>query len=308
MTGDRPVPFSVVIPTVNRRALLEKTLRSVWSQTRQPSEVIVVDSASDDGTAEFLASLKERIAVVRTGRLPPGAARNAGAALASADYVAFLDSDDLWFPWTLATLAEAVSRHGSPSYVSGSFQQFVDERTLADETPQALEAEAHEHYFATWPRQLVIGAGMIAVRRDAFAAVGGFSATAMNLEDHDLSLKLGLSPGFVQIRRPRTLGWRQHGAGVSKDLERSAAGCEMLIATERADAYPGGARWARVRRSIITMHTRPCSIESANAGQLAASWRIYRETFRWHCALGRVKYLLVWPLLLLARAFRSRPA
>lgn len=301
-------PISVVIPTYNRRGLLEQALESVWAQTCAPAEVIVVDGASDDGTAEWLVSVGDRVTVVRTARTAPGAARNAGAAAATSDYVAFLDSDDLWLPWTVATFNAVLQRYGSPSYVSGSFRQFVDAAELAAEQQQPLEAESFAHYFSTWPRQFVIGAGMIAVRRDAFLGAGGFSALPINLEDHDLSLKLGLSPGFVQITRPLTLGWRQHAGGVTRDFRRSAAGCEFLITSERAGTYPGGEAWARVRRNIITMHARSLSIEHADAGDIDAASHIYGETFRWHLTLGRFRYLLTLPLLLLARMGRRRSA
>ena len=113
---------------------------------------------------------------------------------------------------------------------------------VADEHPAALVTEVFPNYFSTWPRQLVIGAGMVAVRRDVFLSSGGFSAAAINLEDHDLSLRLGLSQGFVQVVAPLTMGWRLHGGGVTRELQKSASGCDVLIATERAGGYPAPRR------------------------------------------------------------------
>jgi glycosyltransferase involved in cell wall biosynthesis len=60
--------FAVIIPTYNRRGFLEATLQSVWAQTVPPSEVIVVDGASTDGTAEYLESIRDRVTVVGAGR------------------------------------------------------------------------------------------------------------------------------------------------------------------------------------------------------------------------------------------------
>jgi glycosyltransferase involved in cell wall biosynthesis len=231
--------FSVVIPTRNRRSLLARALRSVRTQSCAPLEVIVVDDGSTDDTLAFLATQAD-VQVARSAGDGPGAARNAGAGLAAGEYLAFLDSDDLWFPWTLAAMADAIEAHGRPAYLAGSFKQFTDEQELAGETRAITQTRAFENYFSTWPAQLVFGAGMIAVRRDVFLACGGFSSQAINLEDHDLSLKLGLAPGFVQIDRPVTIGWWQHPGGVTRDIHKSAKGCAQVVSTENRGGYTGG--------------------------------------------------------------------
>lgn len=300
--------FSVIIPTRNRRPLLEAALQSVWAQEQQPREVIVVDDGSTDDTAQFLGTIRDRVKVLTTNAGSPGAARNAGARIAAGAYVAFLDSDDQWFPWTLATLAAAVDTCQRPAYICGSFRQFTDERELAGVSREPSACESYANYFATWPRQLVIGAGMVAVRRDVFINSGGFSEAAINGEDHDLSLKLGLAPGFVQVVRPSTLAWRMHPSSVTRDLQKSLDGCELMLASEAADKYPGGDRWSSVRRNIITTHTRSFTFEALKAGRLGAAWQIYRETFKWHVALGRVRYLTVFPVLAAARSLQSRSA
>jgi glycosyltransferase involved in cell wall biosynthesis len=91
---------SVVVPTRNRSALLELTLRSVLCQRDVDLELIVVDEGSTDDTPTMLAAVADsRLRVIRNDT-PRGvsAARNRGAASARADWVAFLDDDDLWAP------------------------------------------------------------------------------------------------------------------------------------------------------------------------------------------------------------------
>src|SRR5687767_3522938 len=106
--------FSVVIPTYNRTALLRRTLESVWRQTFTDFEVIVVDDGSTDGTVDYLRSLGGHVRWLTQPNSGPGAARNLGASVASAEYVAFLDSDDLWFPWTLQVYREIIRSENDP--------------------------------------------------------------------------------------------------------------------------------------------------------------------------------------------------
>lgn len=299
--------FSVIIPTRNRAALLARALDSVAAQTHPAAEVIVVDDGSRDGTAEYLEHAP-RVRALRIDAASPGAARNAGAAVATGEYLAFLDSDDLWTPWTLDTFAAAIAAHDGPAIVAASFRQFVDEAELATERPSELAADAYPDYFSSWPRQAVIGAGMMAVRRDVFARAGGFRAGHVNLEDHDLMLRLGTAAGFVIVRSPLMLGWRRHQQSVTRDLARSVAGWQTLMTAESGGEYPGGAGYLEQRRGIITMHARAVSIECARAGFVREAAHIYAATFAWHLSLGRWKYLLTFPAVLGAALLRPRQA
>ncbi|WP_428266486.1 glycosyltransferase family 2 protein [Haliangium sp.] len=96
-----PSTVSVIIPTYNRAAFLERALRSVLSQARADDEVIVVDDGSDDETPHILRSFGERIRTVPSDHGGAGKARNLGIAQARNDLVAFLDSDDEWLPGKL---------------------------------------------------------------------------------------------------------------------------------------------------------------------------------------------------------------
>jgi glycosyltransferase involved in cell wall biosynthesis len=98
MNASSPPTTSIVIPTYNRRALLEETLRSVLVQTRQDFEAIVVDDGSTDDTVAFLEALRDpRLRIARRPHCGhEGAARNVGLGLARGRFIALLDSDDLW--------------------------------------------------------------------------------------------------------------------------------------------------------------------------------------------------------------------
>lgn len=95
---------SIIIPSYNRKALLLEAVQSCRSQTWSNLEVIIVDDGSIDGTADLVAEQLrgswrgQNIRYVRQQNSGAPAARNAGLALATGDYVQFLDSDDLLFP------------------------------------------------------------------------------------------------------------------------------------------------------------------------------------------------------------------
>src|SRR5437868_3791234 len=112
--------LSVIIPTYNRSGLLREALATVRAQACADYEVIVVDDGSTDDTADVLARFGEgeppgRFRVLRQANAGQGAARNLGIAEARGEYCAFLDSDDRFFPWTLAIVAAAIEENGRPS-------------------------------------------------------------------------------------------------------------------------------------------------------------------------------------------------
>ena len=307
VTTDKKAPlFSVVIPTYNRVNLLLRALASVWSQTLTDLEVVVVDDGSTDETSERLAGLGDRVQLITQANRGPGSARNLGANVARGKYVAFLDSDDLWFPWTLATFSELVCRHGTPSILSGKLVEFSDEAELENIRAEPIAADVFSDYLASSRVPYFVGSNMMVLRRDAFLNSGGFIDERVNCEDHDLILRLGLAPGFVQVLAPATIGWRRHAGSETRDQRRTVNGISRMIEQEQHGFYPGGVTRARARRKILTLHTRPVTLSCLRANLAADAWRLYVKTFRWNWRLARWKYLAFFPILALLVALRSR--
>src|SRR5437867_2977202 len=111
--------FSVIIPTFNRIQLLSRTLESVCRQQFSDYEVIVVDDGSTDGTREFLEQFTSRLKVIHQSNIGPGPARNAAAKCAEGEYLACLDSDDVWFPWSLEVYRQVIHNENAPSFIAG---------------------------------------------------------------------------------------------------------------------------------------------------------------------------------------------
>jgi glycosyltransferase involved in cell wall biosynthesis len=177
---------SVVIATRNRCRFLRQAVASALRQESIDVEVIVVDDGSEDGTADTMASIgDERLRVVR--RETPagaGAARNTAAGLAGAEWIAFLDDDDLFAPWRLRSQIDAMGDAGF-----GYCGQIVVDRerrprgTLPAHRPVDLPARLREG-------SLIGGPSAVVVRKDLFDAVGGFSGRYRALDDWDLWLRL----------------------------------------------------------------------------------------------------------------------
>jgi len=91
--------FSIIIPTYNRSTSIAHTLQSCFQQTFTDFEVVVVDDGSTDNSVEVLNAITdERLKVLTQANAGPAAARNTGMKAATGEFIAFLDSDDVWYP------------------------------------------------------------------------------------------------------------------------------------------------------------------------------------------------------------------
>jgi len=245
--------FSVVIPTFNRREKLLRAVSSVLAQRYTDYEVIVVDDGSSDDTPEALARLGSKVVAIRQPNLGPAAARMAGVRAAKGDYVAFLDSDDLWFPWSLETMARAIERHEHPSWLYGSG---VDMDAAADYQAQperTLSTKFSSSYLAAAASEglMPLPSG-VAVSRSVLLESGGFRAGLHVGEDVDLWFRIREHNGFVLVEAPLLFARERHAGSLGEDIPRSHAGMNELFRNEVRGTYGGTVDAAFVRRAIIT--------------------------------------------------------
>ena len=106
--------FSIVIPTYNQATTVTRTLAACFAQTLTDFEIIVVDDGSSDTTLSVLNAIDDpRLIVFSQANAGPAAARNTGMRHARGNYIAFLDSDDAWYPAYLSTVDQALSESAS---------------------------------------------------------------------------------------------------------------------------------------------------------------------------------------------------
>ena len=209
---------SVVIPTRNRSALLSRTLRSALRQERVDFEVIVVDEASNDDTPALLSALDDhRVRVVRH-EIPRGlsAARNHGAEHARAEWLAFLDDDDLWAPDKLFRQLSAASDAGRDWAYTGSVN--IENGRIVRSAP----APSEEEVVAALPRYPILpgGGSNVIVRRETFTQVGPFNTRLVSGgEDWELWIRLAKHGWPAGVREP-LMAKRIHSSNMFGETDR----------------------------------------------------------------------------------------
>jgi glycosyltransferase involved in cell wall biosynthesis len=107
--------FSIIMPIWNRADIVPKAIISILGQTYQNFELIIIDDGSDDNLAEVISPyLGEKVILYQIPHSGVCPARNFGLKHAKGDYIAYLDSDNTWYPQFLSVMWEALNRGGEP--------------------------------------------------------------------------------------------------------------------------------------------------------------------------------------------------
>lgn len=293
--------FSVIIPVYNRVVQLAACVASLRAQTFRDFELIVVDDGSTDGTCDsFVGEADVRVLTKANGG--PSSARNFGVAAARGRYIFFLDSDDLALPWTLQCFAAAIEAGEDPDIVCGNFVEFVDAPPVI--SWREPDIVSYRDYFDAAKTGLYPIGGMIAIRRSVLLANGGFDPSIKVAEDHDLMLRLGEQPGFVHVAAPPTYAKHDHAGSISKQQALIGQGCTALLVHLDAGAYGAGARARRIAGGMVSSHVRPAVVSMARNGLVYDSFALYCRSFRLNLALGRWKFLLLAPVVMVACLLR----
>lgn len=242
--------ISIVIPVYNRQATIGAALLSLAAGRRQDVEIIVVDDGSSDASVEAAeAAIAEGelagiARVLRQDNAGPGAARNAGANQARGRYLAFFDSDDRWFPWTLDVALQALAKHPEARLFFLQSVNFQREDGPGRPAQAELETQCFDRFLeaieAVW--SITYASCNVIIPRDLFDRLGGFTSDVRCSEDTDLFLRADPAGPCVLVTAPVMLG-RELGQpdSLTGNVACVVEGLDYLVAKERAGHYPGGA-------------------------------------------------------------------
>jgi glycosyltransferase involved in cell wall biosynthesis len=176
--------ISVIIPTFNRVDFILQAIRSIQNQSKSVDEIIVVDDGSTDGTKELLQD--EDIAYIYQKNSGVSSARNRGIKEARYEWLAFLDSDDLWHK---DKIKEQVSLHTKHPKLKVSFS---DEKWVRDGkiVNKKKHLKKEEPTFLNSLRTCKIGVSTLFTHKTVFDEIGLFDENLKVCEDYDLWLRI----------------------------------------------------------------------------------------------------------------------
>ncbi|MGH8214750.1 MAG: glycosyltransferase family 2 protein [Rhodanobacteraceae bacterium] len=210
----RTPEVSIILPTWNRLPLLRKAVASVLAQTYRDFELIVADDGSTDGTRNYLEAIADPrvrpIWLEHRGDLT--SARSAGLRHVHGEWVAFLDSDDLWLPEKLALQRQRLAENPSCRWsYTGYLLVDADERPLPERS-RLLRRPVSGHILEPLLKfEVAVAVQAMLVQHSLIDEIGGFDEMIPIRSDYDFALRLAARSEVCAL--PENLTWVREHAG-----------------------------------------------------------------------------------------------
>jgi glycosyltransferase involved in cell wall biosynthesis len=248
-------PISVVIPALNAERFIGEAIESVHAQTLKVSEIIVVDNGCSDRTAQIASNLGA--VVVKEPKRGLSRARNAGIRVCRQEWVALLDSDDLWDRRKTELQWAAVEACPDAGVVACYFRIIQDDSVFLENSDEEAEARWAGYdgrvflddccsYFPKVEKDFFLrflpSCSDAILRRDVFAGVGLFDEDVLYNEDFEFFMRV-LARYPLALVEKTLISCRRHEQKHSFNLEEMRSSLFSIInhMLTHPDKYPAGA-------------------------------------------------------------------
>jgi glycosyltransferase involved in cell wall biosynthesis len=243
---------SVIIPTYNRAALVREAVASVSAQTFRDFEILVVDDGSTDETPATLAHFEALKVLRHPTRRGVAAARNSATAAARGEWLAFLDSDDLWLPEKLARQMAYLEKR--PELLLCQTDETWVRRGVRVNKPLTHRKKAGRIFLPSLDRCMVSPSAVVLHRR-LLVEHGGFDEDLPAAEDYDLWLRLTWRFEVGLVQEPLIIKRGGHADQLSGqwglDRFRIKALVKLLADPNLPDPYAQAARQTLAAKCAI---------------------------------------------------------
>lgn len=298
---------SVLLTSYNHERYIRECVDSALSQTFADLEVIVIDDGSQDRSVEILRSYGDRIRlVVNDPNRGTYGVLNQGLNLATGEYSAVLNSDDVWLPTKIARQVELMDANPQMTFCH-TFGEFIDGNgSVVTGTPMGFEFPRTPtgdvlHIFIANNTAI---ASSVLMRTQIARDIGGFDASYKNLGDWDMWVRLG-EQGAIGFVDDRLTLYRVHGANTIYQIETTRSE-EMRLRSDlyaRREQFLAKRNTPKVRAALA--HTIAClgSLHSITGNPKRAR-QLYIESLRMNPK--RMKSLIRWFMTFLPLSLRKR--
>src|ERR1700761_7596824 len=253
-----------IIPAYNAEAFIHKAIESVLNQTTPVEEIIVVDDGSKDGTCAVVESYAPRVRLFKQKNQGPSTARNRAVQESTADYIAFLDADDLWDPQKIERQLQALNTTKNAVLCYTGLLWFNEEEGWTRPAKPIPPTQVAKQLRLRNPQ---IVPSSVLVSRENFLRSGGFDIGLKGSEDWDFAIAMHQLGTFCAVEEPLTL-YRTSTTSLSSAPDWMFQEARKMLDRRLLMGLSGPSKWIW-RRRILSYHAYVSAMNARAANRSA---------------------------------------